>query len=250
MFDFCRCRCRCSCRCSCTCSTRRRAGRAWRGGQRPGGRLRWLFSALLLSSGLAGAPVQAMPLISELFYDAVGVDDGQSFVELAGAPGTAIDGMTLEGINGGGGAVTVVIELFGAIPEDGLFVVADHDGDGVSFVLEADQLANFDFQNGPDSVVLRMGEEILDAVGYGEFDLGEVFAGEGTPAPDGPAGTSLARYFADVDSEDNASDFGLLDVPTPGEAQFEAVPEPSSGVLLAAALGGLSLLGRRRSPRP
>jgi len=98
-----------------------------------------------------------------------------------------------------------------------------------------------------------MGEEVVDAVGYGSFEPGEVFAGEGTAAPDAPAGSSLARQLANVDSDDNAADFVVLDLPTPGEADFAVVPEPGSGVLAATALAGLAALcrhtggaGRRR----
>ena len=59
---------------------------------------------------------------------------------------------------------------------------------------------NFDFQNGPDSILLVDGEVVLDAIGYGVFAPDEFFAGEGSPAPDAPAGSSLARVFADLDS--------------------------------------------------
>ena len=45
----------------------------------------------------------------KIFYDAVGSDDGHSFVELSGEPGTPLDGLTVEGINGAGGGVTVSI---------------------------------------------------------------------------------------------------------------------------------------------
>ena len=159
---------------------------------------------------LVCAPAAATPLISELFYDAVGSDNGRSFVEIYGQPGSDLTGLTLEGVNGSNGAVGPVIELAGTIPADGIFVVADMDGDGLSLVVEADQLANFDFQNGPDSVVLYDGPEVLDAVGYGDFDPEEVYAGEGMPAPDPPAGSSLARVFADVDSDDNLLDFEVL----------------------------------------
>jgi hypothetical protein len=69
--------------------------------------------------------------------------------------------------------------------------------------------------------------------------------GEGMPAPDPPAGFSLARRFADVDSGDNAADFIPLEVPTPGAGPV-LVPEPSSALLLAAALTGIGLL--RRAP--
>ncbi|MBW2271989.1 MAG: hypothetical protein JRG96_01860 [Deltaproteobacteria bacterium] len=194
---------------------------------------------------LVCAPATATPLISELFYDAVGSDNGQSFVEIYGQPGSDLTGLTLEGVNGSNGAVGPVIELAGTIPADGIFVVADMDGDGLSLVAEADQLANFDFQNGPDSVVLYDGDAVLDAVGYGDFDPEEIFAGEGMPAPDPPAGSSLARVFADVDSDDNSLDFEALDVPTPGSAELQSVPEPGSALLGSAGLLGLAFLGRR-----
>ena len=63
-----------------------------------------LFLAVLL--GLATS-ASAAPLLSEVFYDAVGSDDGQSFVELYGTPGTDLTGLTIEGVNGSNGAVTV-----------------------------------------------------------------------------------------------------------------------------------------------
>ncbi len=87
-----------------------------------------------------------------------------------------------------------------------------------------------------------MGSSVLDAVGYGNFDAGEVFAGEGTPVVDPPAGWSLARLFADVDTDDNALDFIALEVPTPGSADV-SVPEPGAGPLVA---GGLLVLGALR----
>jgi len=204
---------------------------------------------LCLLQILAAAPVAATPLISELFYDAVGSDNGRSFVEIYGEAGSELSGLTLEGVNGSNGAVGPVIVLMGTIPADGIFVVADIDGDGLSEVAGADQLANFDFQNGPDSVVLYDAEVILDAVGYGEFDPAEVFAGEGMPAPDAPAGSSLARVFANVDSDDNALDFEVLADPTPGSAPLNPVPEPGSALLGSAGLVVLAALGRRHRAR-
>ena len=103
----------------------------------------------------------------------------------------------------------------------------------------------FDFQNGPDSIVLRDGAAVLDAVGYGEFDPDEVFAGEGTPAPDAPSGSSLERLFADVDTDDNAADFFVQELPNPGFVSL-AVPEPHSALLLGAALLALRGLAARR----
>jgi hypothetical protein len=177
-----------------------------------------LALTLALTAGAGGAAATPL-LISEVFYDAVGSDDQQSFVELSGPPGASLVGLVLEGINGSGGGVTLTIPLSGVVPADGLFVVADRDGAGQTLVANADLLANFDFQNGPDSVVLRDGGTVLDALGYGVFGASLVFAGEGAPAPDPAAGSSLARVFADVDTGDNAADFEILAVPTPGEAE-------------------------------
>jgi hypothetical protein len=194
---------------------------------------------------LAPLAAQSVPiLLSEVFYDAAGTDNGLSFVELYAAPGTSLDGVVLEGVNGSNGAITPSLTLSGAVSASGLFVVADDQGDGTTLVANADLILNFDFQNGPDSVVLRDADGVLDAVGYGAFDAGEVFAGEGTPAPDAAADSALARIFADVDTDDNFADF-VVAAPTPGSAAFAPVPEPGTALLLGAGLGALGHLGRQ-----
>jgi hypothetical protein len=201
--------------------------------------------AVLGAAWLCAAPAAALPLISEVLYDPTGPDNAFVFVELWGAPGTVLDGFVLEGVNGADGAVTPSVPLVGTIPADGFFVVADDDGSGGTGVANADLVVNFDLQNGPDSLVLRdAGDVVLDALGYGEFLAGEIFAGEGTPAPDPPTGSSLARLFADVDTDDNFADFVELTLPTPGVGPT-SVPEPGAGGLLAAALGTLAAIRAR-----
>jgi len=200
-----------------------------------------LAGAMACVSATAGSA----PVISELFYDAVGSDAGLAFVELFGAPGESLDGLVIEGINGGDGSVYRSIPLTGVIPGDGIFVIGD-EVTGTTMVDGADLIADVDFQNGPDSVILRNDVAVLDAVGYGVFALSDVFRGEGTPAPDPVAGSSIARLNPLLDSNDNGVDFAVLDVPTPGSvAGVSAVPLPASVFLFASGL--VPLLAARRS---
>ena len=204
---------------------------------------------LCLLAAPAPLPAQASPVISELLYDAVGADDGRGFVELYGAPGTSLTGLRIEGVNGSGGAIGPVLTLSGSIPADGFFVVADDLAGGPTLVANADLVLSFDFQNGPDSIVLRSDSAILDALAYGTFAAGDVFAGEGSAVAGAPAGASVARLFADVDTNNNAADFAVLATPTPGSGPLAPVPEPSPALLFGAGLTGLAMNARRARVR-
>lgn len=100
--------------------------------------------------------------------------------------------------------------------------------------------------------MLRLGERVVDALGYGVFSTSEIFAGEGEAAPDVAPGSSLARLFANIDTNDNFADFSELTIPTPGLANFSAVPEPGTALMLGLGLSGLSMAGGRqlRGSRP
>jgi hypothetical protein len=200
-----------------------------------------LCSALAgCSLGLGGARACASPVISELLYDASGSDNGLAFVELFGMAGDSLDGLVLEGVNGGNGEVYSSLTLGGTIPASGVFLIGDDAGGGVTAVAGADLVGEVDYQNGPDSVVLRDSNGILDAVGYGSFGATDIFAGELAPAPDPAGGSSIARFNPSLDTDNNSADFIVLSQPTPGTVPLvSSVPLPAGAWLFGSGLAGL-----------
>jgi PKD repeat protein len=157
----------------------------------------------------APTPPPATVLISELVYDSPGSPDDDAFVELYGPAGTDLTGFSVVGVDGSSGNDYNAIALTGVvIPVDGFFVIANPNAIA-STVAAADLLSSkIDVQNGPDSVQLRWGATVVDALAYGTFAADDFPAGEGTPASKtSTPGHSLARDEAETDTNDNKSDF-------------------------------------------
>ncbi|MBT9558309.1 MAG: right-handed parallel beta-helix repeat-containing protein [Myxococcales bacterium] len=165
-------------------------------------------------------------IISEVLYDDAS-DDTTGFVELKGPPGLDLTGFSLVGVNGANGADYGVIALDGSFGQDGFFVVATPTS-SAGVLAVADQLsANADYQNGPDSVQLRWGTTVVDAVGYGSF-TSAIFGGEGQAAVDVAAGSSLGRNAVGADTNDNKVDFFAFAAPTAGAANGATNTAPTA----------------------
>ena len=96
---------------------------------------------------------------------------------------------------------------------DGYLIV----GDGNATNQDVDAGGWADLQNGPDSLVLKDPQgNIVDALGWGDFG-GMNFAGEGSTAVDVGEGYTLGRDGESRDTDDNATDFYVWAIPTPGE---------------------------------
>ena len=179
-----------------------------------------VIAAVAAAAVLAADPAASQVRIQELLYDGAGSDALDAFTELSGPPGTSLEGWSLVGVNGGDGEPYRTVDLSGAaIPADGILVVATNSANP-GLALIRDLAGSVDWQNGPDAVQLRdPNDQIVDALQFG--DAGAFNAGEGTPAPVTPAGHSLSRDEAGTDTGDNAADFSVLQVPTPGTAATE-----------------------------
>lgn len=140
-------------------------------------------------------------IIDEIFYDEIGTDGPNVFIELWGPPSLSLDGFSLVGVNGQNGVDYVTIDLTGyTIDGSGYFLIV-HSGSALTAI--ADMVSDgADLQNGPDSVVLKFGIITVDALGYGSG----AYVYEGSPAVDSPTGMSLSRC-SHSDTDENLADF-------------------------------------------
>jgi hypothetical protein len=137
--------------------------------------------------------------IAEVMYDPTGADAGSEYLVLSGTPGTVLEGLVLEWMDGGRHEVLGATAVAGRIASDGHWVLGGAD------VPETDAALTGSIQNGPDGVVLRNCEgAAVDAVAWGRFESAPAW-GEGAAVPAGREGCAMVRDGAD--SGDNARDF-------------------------------------------
>ncbi len=153
-------------------------------------------------------------LINEVLYDEDGHDPPGVFVELHGPANTSVVGFRLVATNGATGRIYADLELAGETDDAGFWLLAHPQADDALLAL-ADQLhVTADLQNGPDSLQLHWGDEVIDALAYGVG--ARHVLGEGDPAAATQPGQSLTRDAMHTDTGDNATDFAAGGR-TPGE---------------------------------
>ena len=160
-------------------------------------------------------------LINEVRINDEGSDD-MTFIEIYGPPGTNLSGYKLIGIDGRTGNEYKTVEIEGEIPQSGYFVIAQNNA-----IPNYTQIADVDFQNGPDNIVLTdAAGNTIDSIGYGNFGEDEYFMGEGEPAPEkGDNDYSLSRCPDHIDTNNNSRDFAISEA-SPGEPNDPYCPTP------------------------
>jgi len=180
------------------------------------------FALGLLTSREADAATcvpEGRPLIAEVFYDAIGDDSGFEFVELfhPGAAAASLAGARLE-VGDGSSPGRWTLRWTGTardtILAGGRFVVG-----GARVSPAPDAIVTLELQNGPDAVRLVWPDGAIEVVGYGVHEFAEYACG--APAPDVPAGSSLARIPDGADPGSTAADFRAA-TPSPGRANQPA----------------------------
>jgi len=174
-----------------------------------------MFGLTCLLLALAACAPPGRPLIAEVFYDAVGDDEGLEFVELfnAGASPQSLAGARLDvGDGAGPGRWTA---RWTAPPGTTLAAGARFVIGGARVVPPADTIVELGLQNGPDAVRLAWPDGAVETVGYGALGYAEYSCGR--PAVDVASGQSLARIPDDSNRGENALDFRAR-APTPGRA--------------------------------
>lgn len=192
-----------------------------------------------LEAKVAEAPlVTSRPeylVLNEIFYDADGRDaEGDLFIELKGDAEANLSGYSIIIINGENGDVTTALQVPNGYQtsEEGFFVLADSRTGlaGITNVIGADWVKNFDPPNGPDCIQLLDPEgNLVDVVGYGTPLVlraeNNRFCYETLPAPDAPGGTSLSRLPDAEDTNNNQADWVINYAPSPGTETVQDVME-------------------------
>jgi hypothetical protein len=158
------------------------------------------------------------PLINEIYYPS-GTIMG-CFFEIVGSPGYDLTGFNVESVSATTGTTSLIASLKGlTIGDAGYFLVVQDNTvlipSGVNSLLSPAT----HFTDGPGNVQLSQDGAKVDGLGWGDFSLGGMFVGEGQPALNPNAGSSICRIPNGADSNNNSADFKSCKA-TPGNINF------------------------------
>ena len=195
-------------------------------------------ASLLAIVALAACSPAGRPIVAEVYYDAIGDDTGQEFVELFNPTDRAqpLGGLRLEAGDGAGPGRWTLRWTGGvgdSVRAHSRFVIG-----GAAVTPPPDVTAALDLQNGPDAVRLVWPDGAIEVVGWGAHAFAEYACG--APAADVASGLSLARVPDASDLGGNALDFRAAP-PSPGRANL---PQRDA----AAVRGSLALEPAQPNP--
>jgi hypothetical protein len=185
-------------------------------------------------------------IVSEVYYDAPGVDTGLEYVELFNPTASTVSlaGVRLEAGDGAGPSRWTL--RWTGTARDSVRQKCHLLIGGSGVVPAPDAVVTLDLQNGPDALRLVWPDGATEVVGWGALAYAEYSCG--APAPDVASGRALARVPDDADLGSNALDFRDA-APSPGRANQSrrdaalvrgslAVSPPRPGADGAARLSG------------
>ena len=196
------------------------------------------------------APVSLGLILSEVFYDASGTDDGLEWVELFNAGSTTVDLSGYSLGNGGTSYTTSLVQLSGSVAPGQIFVVGGPTSNSTNYDPSLDQSVNFnpDFQNSgttADGVALFNvaaaqvnGSTVpIDAVIYGGSNgnglIDETGAASAPEVGDAPSGSSIERV-------DLAGSWQVQSAPTPNASPLGGFSNTAPAVTITAPAEGSS----------
>jgi len=195
-------------------------------------------AGLLVLVALATCSPPGRPIVAEVYYDAIGDDTGQEYVELFNPTSQArsLHGARLEAGDGAGPGRWTLRWTGGpgdSVGAGGRFLIG-----GAAVTPAPDALATLELQNGPDAMRLVWPDGAIEVVGWGAHAFAEYACG--APTPDVASGLALARVPDGSDRGGNDLDFRPAP-PSPGR-----VNQPARDA--AAARGTLDLEPAQPSP--
>ena len=150
-------------------------------------------------------------------------------IEIFNGTGQTIDlaGHSLEFYFNGSTTPSATIPLAGTLPNDDVYIVADHEA-AAAILAAADQTYASNSFNGDDAVVLKHGSTVLDVIGQIGFDPGSAWGSGSTTTQD----HTLRRKAAVSTGDSNANN--TFDPVSNGTA-IRSTPLPAWAAILQPA---------------